>query len=255
MQSPACLDAVEGVVCKSVAHFGGQGAAQIAGQASEVAAGALDSCPFGADAEAAAHAANDDDHRCRHRHAGTRLLCGEALDDRGHHAAVCEVGGGVVHRHDGVRDWLAGWIAAMSSQTVSTEQFVPTWDKVREDGTILRARLDVVFQDTQARTAYADIAIVAASSVCSSLKRARAARDGAAAARAEDGKRMRYPGPNLVPFVIELLGRPGADAIALLRSFAPRDPMERSEALGKAWQALSVQIQIAHAEQLLSAQL
>ena len=114
--------------------------------------------------------------------------------------------------------------------------------------------LDVVFNDTQARTVYADVTIVAASTTCPATRRSRGARNGAAAAKAEGSKRLRYPGPNLAPFAIELLGRPGEDAISLLRSFAPSDPVERSRVLGDAWQTLSVLIQTAHAEQLLSAE-
>ena len=89
--------------------------------------------------------------------------------------------------------------------------------------------------------------------MCRASQRTRAARNGVAAAEAEDSKRLRYPGPNLVPFVVELLGRPGEDAISVLRSFAPSDPAERSTVLGHAWQTLSVLIQNAHAEQLMSA--
>ena len=124
---------------------------------------------------------------------------------------------------------------------------------MEEDGNVVRARLDVAFLDIQARAVYADVAIVAASTVCGPTRRIRAARDGAAAAKAEDGKRLRYPSPNLLPFVVEVLGRPGEDAVALLRSFAPTDPDERSRVLGIAWQTLCVIIQTEHAEQLLSA--
>ena len=166
---------------------------------------------------------------------------------------MCEVGGGVVAQHNGVRDWLSGWIAEQSGQIVSLEQFVPRWDRVEEDGSVTRARLDVAFLDTQARSMYADVAIVAASTICPATQRVRAARNGAAAARAEDGKRLRYPGTSFVPFVVEVLGRPGDDAVSLLRSFAPTDPEERSRVLGAAWQTLSVLIQTAHAEQLLGA--
>ena len=55
----------------------------------------------------------------------------------------------------------------------------------------------------------------------------RAARDGAAAASEENDKRRRYPGPDLVPFVVEAGGRLGESAEALLRSVAPKDPEER----------------------------
>ena len=100
---------------------------------------------------------------------------------------------------------------------------------------------------------YADIAIVAASIACPTLQRVRAARSGASAEKAEDGKRLRYPGPNLAPFVVEVLGKPGQDAISQFRFFAPTGRQERSKVLGAAWQTLSVILQIAHAEQLLSA--
>ena len=76
------------------------------------------------------------------------MLCGHVLDSRGHHACICEVGGGVLLCHDHVRDWLAGWVAERSGQVVNTEQFVPRWDRVAKDGTVERARLDVVFSDT-----------------------------------------------------------------------------------------------------------
>ena len=64
---------------------------------------------------------------------------------------------------------------------------------------------------------------------------------------------MRYPGPDLVPFAVEALGRPGRDAVAFLRSLAPPDPETRSVVLGAAWQALSVALQVGNAELLLSA--
>ena len=158
----------------------------------------------------------------------------------------------MVHWHNRVRDWLAGWIAEMTGQIVSTEQFVPRWDRVGDDGRVERARLDVAFTDTQARTVYADVAIVAASTVSAPERRARAARNGAAAASAEDGKRLRYPGPNLIPFVVEALGRPEENAIALLRSFAPTEASERSRVLGCAWQTVAAIVQIEHAELLMS---
>ena len=78
-------------------------------------------------------------------------------------------------------------------------------------------------------------------------------RGGARAARAEDGKRVRYPGADLVPFALEALGRPGRDASRFLRSLAPVDPELRSVALGAAWQSLSVLLQTENAELLLSA--
>ena len=78
-------------------------------------------------------------------------------------------------------------------------------------------------------------------------------RSGAAAARAEDGKRLRYPGPSLVPFALEALGRPGQSAIAYLRSLAPTEPHARSKWLGSTWQTLSVLLQTGNAKLLVTA--
>ena len=169
---------------------------------------------------------------------------------------LCKVGGGVDRRHDAIRDWLAGLIRSLTGQAAMVEQFVPRWDRVvRVDGTdtIERAKLDVAFNNCHGQRVYLDVVVPTAGSTNPETVRSRAARDGAAAARAADGKRVRYPGPDLVPFAVEALGRPGRDAIAFLRSLAPSEPEARSAALGAAWQSLSVVLQVGNAELLLSA--
>ena len=119
---------------------------------------------------------------CQHRSVAHGVVCGAAVDVRGHHACVCETGGGVVHRHDRCRDWLAGWIAEQSGQIVSTEQYVPRWDRqvVGEDGRLKweRARLDVVYHDRNCRPVYVDMAVTDAITVMPTAARTRAARDG-----------------------------------------------------------------------------
>ena len=194
--------------------------------------------------------------QCCHRYVQSRTQCTGVLDSRGLHGLVCNVGGGVDGRHDKVRDWLARTVGDLTGQTVGTEQYVPKWDRVvRANGadSIERARLDVVFTNHHGQRAYVDVVIPTAGSTNRETTRSRAARDGAAAARAEDGKRLRYPGPDLVPFAVEALGRPGRDAVSLLRSLAPSDPELRSVGLGAAWQSLSVVLQTANAELLLDA--
>ena len=136
------------------------------------------------------------------------------------------------------------------------EQFVQKWDRLgRVDGddTIEHAKLDVAFTNCHGQRTYLDVVVPTAGSTNVETVRARAVKDGAAAARAEDGKRVRYPGPDLVPFAVEALGRPGKDAVAFLRSLAPADPELRSAALGAAWQSLSVLLQMENADLVLSA--
>ena len=120
-------------------------------------------------------------------------------------------------------------------------------------GVIERAKLDVCFDDSQGRRVYAYVAITDAATDDVHKLRSRAARDGAAAMDKEDRKRLRYPGPDLTPFVVEAFGRIGYGADALLRSIAPPDPTERSRELGAARQSLSALVQMGNAELVLSA--
>ena len=82
-------------------------------------------------------------------------------------------------------------------------------------------------------------------------KLARAARDGEAAARAEDGKCFLDSGPDLAPFAVEALGRPSEDAIALLRAFPPTSGLG---SIGSAWQSFAALLQAQTAELLTAAE-
>ena len=194
--------------------------------------------------------------QCRHRYVGSGAQCRGILDKGSQHGLTCNVGGAVDARHNHVRDWLARLLSLWQIQGVLTEQFVPSWDRtrrVRGEIIVERARLDVVFLDHHAWRCFVDIVVPTTASTCPEVVRARAEKNGAAATRAEDGKRLRYPGPSLVPFAVDALGRPGASALELLRSLAPTDPEERSVALGSAWQSLAATLQTANAELLVSA--
>ena len=177
--------------------------------------------------------------------------CGQALDPRGLHARVCKVGGGIIRRHDRIRDWLAKWIGQMLGQEVSTEQYVGKWDRWRRDTSgqlvLERARLDVVFQG-RAGPVYVDVAIVEAASSSAAAWRARSAQDGVAAAEEEDAKRRRYPGPDLVPFVVEAGGRLGVAAQSLLRSVVPKDLADRAQEIAAAKRTLRALLQLDNAE-------
>jgi hypothetical protein len=179
--------------------------------------------------------------QCGHRYVQTQHQCQGVLDRRGLHGLVCNVGGGVEHRHNHIRDWLADTIGVLTGHAATTEQYVPKWDRevlVNGATAIEHVRLDVVFTNHHGQRVYLDVVVPTAGATNPEMARSRAERDGAAAARAADGKRVRYPGPDLVPFAVEALGRPGKDAVSFLRSLAPADPEQRSVVLGSAWQAL-----------------
>ena len=58
----------------------------------------------------------------------------------------------------------------------------------------------------------------------------------------------------LVPFVVEALGRPGPQAMQLLRAMAPQDPTVRGLELTRAWAELSTLIQVRRANLLLASE-
>ena len=75
----------------------------------------------------------------------------------------------------------------------------------------------------------------------------------AMAMREEDAKRIRYPGPELTPFVLEPLGRSGPIADSFLRAVVSKGVENRASVLGQAQQSLSVLLQTGNAELVLSA--
>ena len=87
-------------------------------------------------------------------------------------------------------------------------------------------------------------------------QRARAGRDGAAAADAVRGKRSRYPpsGGELVLLVFEAGARPAEETVAFVRSWGLElDQAERSNVIRYAWQQYSTVLQTGNAEMILSA--
>ena len=177
-------------------------------------------------------------------------LCGADLGATPGHCLGCHVGGGTTQRHDGVRDWLAGWLRARGATGVGTEQFVPAWDRARADGSVEAARLDVVYADPAAGVSYVDVVVTdAALGADTPAGRSRAVRDGAAAAAAEERKHRRYPGRALTAFALEALGRAGTEAQALLRTWARGD----AAVLAAARQGLAATLQRGNAEAYRSA--
>ena len=193
---------------------------------------------------------------CRRKYKQTGSACSKPLDGQEVHARTCKVGGAIDRRHDRIRDWLAQWISRMVDKEVQTEQYVPKWDRTktnaRGEQEVERARLDIAFQG-RAGPVYLDIAITEAITASARALSQRARVDGAAAAHEEQEKHWRYPGPNLIPFVLEAGGRFGESAESFLRSVTPKDLDDRAAEISAAKQALSCLLQLGNAEVLLGA--
>ena len=122
---------------------------------------------------------------------------------------------------------------------------------------IEEARLDVATRDAATgRKIFVDACVTCAHSGYEPRQRARAGKDGAAAADAVRGKRRRYPpsGGELVPLVFEAAGRPAEETVAFVRSWGvDLDSADRSRVIRYAWQQYSTVLQSGNAEMILSA--
>ena len=193
---------------------------------------------------------------CQRRDANG-ALCGEALDPRGKHCKLCEFGPTRTGRHDSLRDFVARYHRSSTGLVTTKEQRVVAWDRVNpRTGQLEEARLDVATRDAATgQPVFVDATVTCAYSGYAPCQRARANRDGVAAASAVSSKRSRYPpsGGDLVPFAFEDGGRPAEETVAFVRSWGYGFPLgERSEVIRFAWQQLSAHLQLGNAEMILS---
>ena len=138
------------------------------------------------------------------------------------------------------------------------EQRVTAWDRHNpRTGLLEEAKLDYATRDAATgRKIYVDSCVTCAHSGSEPRQRARAGKDGVAAADAVRGKRRRYPpeGGELVPCIFEAGGRPAETTVAYVRSLAHGlDGVERTNFLRLAWQQYSTVLQSGNAEMVLSA--
>ena len=193
---------------------------------------------------------------CQHRKEdGT--LCGEPLDGRGRHSKKCGAGPTRDARHNGLRDLTADFHPKVTGYAAVTEQRVHAWDRPNlRTGVMEEARLDVCTRDAATgRTIFVDAMVTCAHSGYQPRQRARANKDGVAAADGVRMKRRRYPpsGGELVPLVFEAAGRPSEETVAFVRSWALElDDAERSKVIRHAWQQYSTVLQSGNAEMILS---
>jgi len=181
---------------------------------------------------------------CCHRSRDGRR-CGALLpEDNGHHAVCCSRGGGTMTRHGAIRDTLADWLRGELGLSTQTEQEVPRWNTARE-----RAILDVVYTGPSANTVKMDVSVLDGATTHRGVRQAKWC-----LARREKAKHRRYPGPGLVPFVLDTRGRWGHEATAWLRAAVRCIPQEqRAEATAQCRYRVSVALQRGVADQVWSA--
>ena len=197
--------------------------------------------------------------------------CSKPLDADGFHALVCQVGGLVIRRHHSLRDAFA-WIGRQAGYAVRTEAYEPAWTRARTNAEgeleFDQARLDNRFEGPPSDPLiYGDVVVTHPEG--SACLHAAAKEDGAAAAKAADGKHRRYPawalpGGRLIPFSVETFGRWGKESLDFLRGSADAVAEQNPQvaclghwgkvALLNAWHTrLSVALQKGNAKCLLQA--
>ena len=161
----------------------------------------------------------------RRNRKSTGEVCGAALDPEGHHGAICECGGGLVRRHDSVRDTLQKRLHEHLGASTHIEQRVA---EMGRNGAV--ARLDVAVTIPGRTTNFLDVAVVDSFSDSVGIELQRAAKPGAAAAGMEREKRSKYgPDTRLVPFVMDSRGRLGLTAKRwLCHAYAGKAPERHS---------------------------
>ena len=180
------------------------------------------------------------------------------MDARGKHALKCEVGRSRTGRHNELRDFTASFHPKVTGYVTATEQRVTAWDRINpRTGLLEEAKLDVATRDAASgRKIFVDAMVTCAHCGYEPRQRARAGKDGAAAADAVRLKRLCYPpsGGELVPLVFEAGGRPAEETVAFVRSWAADlGDVERSSVIQYAWQQYSCALRSGNAEMILSA--
>ena len=86
--------------------------------------------------------------------------------------------------------------------------------------------MDLVIRDPGvAAPFYVDLTVASALSA-EALRGGSSIRDGVATSTAAKAKKRDYPNCPVTPFVIEVHGRLGEEAVQLIRTIAPSDPAE-----------------------------
>ena len=181
---------------------------------------------------------------CRHRGKCGRTCGLHFRHDGGHHARTCKLGGGVMRRHDAVRDALFRWLTELGVD-VLREQVITQWIDPRTGS---HAILDLVYIDSRLGRVCVDV------SICDSVFDHHSTGSHQALTRRERKKHTDYPGQGLYAFVLDTRGRWGREARAWV-NLAVRhlSGSDRPAAIRSCRQQVSSALLSCTADQMLSA--
>ena len=172
----------------------------------------------------------------------------EACGDHAKHALICRLGGGVERRHTALLEAVRIWLEELGIR-VNKEQRMPKWDEPGEKVAIL----DIVYFNKNLQHICVDVSVIDGAEG-SKTTRPQGTKAKFAIPRREKEKHVRYPGDGLFPFVVDTRGRWGSEAKAWAAAAVRNLPQEeRSRQIRKLRVSVSLAVQHAVAEQILSA--
>ena len=157
-----------------------------------------------------------------------------------------------MRRHKAVVRALATVITTVTGARVYLERREAELARIFR-GQPQQGQMDIVVVDYGTRKTFLDVTVISPVQANPQFLAEAATKPGYAAACAERKKRLRYPHKDLIPFAIELGGRPGPAATKYIRSLftGPSTPNDFTPA--DAWTCISTALQMAAAEQVLAA--
>ena len=154
----------------------------------------------------------------------------------------------MVKRHDAVVRALATIIYQATRAETKIEARTSNLDR-QQQGRTQEGQMDIIVMNLDGTVHYIDVAIVSPVIANANHLAAASLRDGYAAKRMEAHKYNRYPVRNLVPFVLELGGRPGPAARKFVSSLFAESDTTKARGIAQVWATLSSVLQSAVAGQ------
>ena len=152
-------------------------------------------------------------------------------------------------RHDRVVRVLASIITQITGTRVQIERRTAEIRRIFR-GRLQEGQMDLLVTDIMGARTYIDVTIVSPIVHTAYHLAAAAKKPGYAALRAEFGKRQRCPVPNIMPFVLEIGGRPGPTALRFIHDLVKTEGASRAHSIADVWATISTTLQSSIADQL-----
>ena len=155
----------------------------------------------------------------------------------------------MVRRHNAVVRTLASLIHAITGAAVHVERRTEELRRLFQ-GRMQEGQMDLIITNFAGVVTYIDVCIVSPILANQHHLVQAAKKTGYAALRAEYGKRQRYPVNTMIPFALELGGRPGPTAKLFIRELFRTEGATTDQRIADAWCTISTALHSATSKQI-----